>query len=132
MTLGQLRTIVREAKESRLNRIKVGPVMGSPQKGFTVRLTKDWHFFENETGSWRLRKAVHSVNPSALLTNAWLGRDFVVNSADNEHFVDVELRSADAPSARLERDAFVGNLERLGFEVDATAPAKLATSHPYR
>jgi len=123
ITLDELRTVIHEVASARL--IRVGPVMGSFDRGTNVRVTKGWHALDDQRAWRQLRNVLAHVSAS----DAW--RDRELSGSHDEHFIDVDLRSRDEESAELERQALIGDLERAGFIVDARS-ARRSTMHPYR
>lgn len=121
-----------EAREPRFERLGVGPALGSSEKGFTVRLTKNWAMFENEMAWWKLRRILVK-NGSDAEHDHWTGPKYFAGASNEDTFLDLPLRAADPESAELERQALIGDLERVGFKVDA-APVekKRPLGHPYR
>lgn len=120
------------ARESRFEEIAIGPARGSPEKGYTVRLTKYWAAFENEMAWFRLRKILVK-NGSDAEHDSWIGPEYGVGRADEKTFLDLPLRAVDPENAELERQALIGDLERARFKVNVAPVAKPERpKHPYR
>ncbi len=112
--------------------ITIGTVRGSPARGFSVRLTKDWKMHDNESAWWKLRRILVTLGRETE-REAWLTQDYFSDGSDTEQFIDIPLRSPDAATARLEKEAIIGDFESAGFKVEVGAePSSRPPRHPYR
>ncbi len=131
-TVENLRCLIKERLSSNDN-IEIGPVLGSPEKGFNVRVIK---YFWSTSSSKNSR--MWNALRSALQKNGMeFGGFWRVNyTPDNDEQIStiIDLKSRDLQSAKLERQKLIGDIEATGLKVDVADELSIQKSftHPYR
>ncbi len=107
--------------------------MGSPSKGYSIRITKNWSSFENWSSWIKLRNVLVKMG-SGTEHDSWSSDEYFAKfETDASTFIDVPLRANDPETAGLEREVVVGDLEHAGFVVDSPPPViQQHSHHPYR
>jgi len=121
--------------------IEIGPTLGSPEKGFNVRVTKYFRSSDSIKYSrmWNGLRAALQKNGMKFggfwrVNSVETNKKFHTNEPSEATSTIIDLRSRDFQSAKLERQKLIGDIEAVGLQVDEAEELKSSkhSSHPYR